>query len=425
MSKKNKQPLVPRLRFPEFRESGVWEIKILNTLAERKTERNKKDNLSRVLTNSAVYGVVDQRDYFKKDIANQRNLDNYFIIDMGEYVYNPRISATAPVGPISKNKVGKGVMSPIYTVFKFDNQNNDFYEHYFKTTFWYKYLRNISNMGARYDRITISNHDFMNMPLLYPSEPERQRITDCLSSLDDLITTENEKLEVLKVHKKGLMQKLFTQKFRFKNKSGNNFPNWDKKRLGDLGDFFGGLTGKTKEDFGIGKSEYITYMNVFKNILSNDKILEKVNIKEMEKQNKVIYGDLLFTQSSETCEEVGMSSVWISQNTPYLNSFCMGFRLANIENYSVVFMGFLMRSSQIRNQIIMLGQGVIRVNLASSRLKTIMIPIPQLNEQQKIADCLFSIDELVTLQYQKVEALKIHKKGLMQGLFPSADEVSV
>jgi type I restriction enzyme, S subunit len=130
-------------------------------------------------------------------------------MDVGDYVYNPRISVTAPVGPISKNKIGKGVMSPLYTVFRFNNNNNDFYEQYFKTTCWHKYVKGISNAGARHDRMSMSNIDFMNILLPVPSPYEQQKIANCLSSVDDLINAQKQKTDALKNHKKGLVQQLF------------------------------------------------------------------------------------------------------------------------------------------------------------------------------------------------------------------------
>jgi type I restriction enzyme S subunit len=126
--------LVPKLRFPEFWEAGEWENKPLGKLAKRCTQKNGQVKLSRVLTNSAEFGVVDQRDFFDKDIANPSNLEGYLVVEIGDYVYNPRISTTAPVGPISKNNVATGVMSLLYTVFRFNNIHNDFYAYYFKTT---------------------------------------------------------------------------------------------------------------------------------------------------------------------------------------------------------------------------------------------------------------------------------------------------
>ena len=200
---------VPRLRFPEFRESGEWETIPLSQLAKRSTQKNNRGELNSVLTNSAEFGVVDQRDYFDKDIATQGNLEGYFVIEKGDYVYNPRISKMAPVGPISKNNIATGVMSPLYTVFRFNNSHNDFFAYYFKTTGWHQYMRQTSSTGARHDRVAVTNGDFMAMPLPVTLLEEQQKIADCLSSLDNLITLEAQKLGALKTHKKGLMQQLF------------------------------------------------------------------------------------------------------------------------------------------------------------------------------------------------------------------------
>lgn len=200
---------IPKRRFPEFENDGEWEFIPLNKLAKRCTLKNHSGKITRVLTNSAEFGVVDQRDYFDKDIATQGNLEGYFIVEKGDYVYNPRISAMAPVGPISKNNIATGVMSPLYTVFRFESVHNDFYALFFKSTGWHHYMRQASSTGARHDRIAIANEVFMDMPLPVTSPEEQQKIADCLSTLDDLITTQTQKLEALKEHKKGLMQQLF------------------------------------------------------------------------------------------------------------------------------------------------------------------------------------------------------------------------
>ena len=121
------EKLVPRLRFPEFQESNNWKSVPLNQLATRGKQKNRDEKIVRVLTNSAEFGVLDQRDFFDKEIATQGKLESYFVVELGDYVYNPRISATAPVGPISKNNIGTGVMSPLYTVFRFKDLENNFY----------------------------------------------------------------------------------------------------------------------------------------------------------------------------------------------------------------------------------------------------------------------------------------------------------
>jgi type I restriction enzyme S subunit len=202
---------VPKLRFKQKNGHSypIWEEVKLSTIAKLVTQKNKNEKVRRVLTNSATLGVMDQRDYFEKDIANKSNLSGYYIVKLGDYVYNPRISLNAPVGPISKNQIGIGVMSPLYLIFTFDNIENDFYEQYFQTSHWHKYLRSISNSGARHDRMSLSNNDFMRMPILYPHPEEQQKIADCLSSIANLIGAQSQKIEELKAHKKGLMQNLF------------------------------------------------------------------------------------------------------------------------------------------------------------------------------------------------------------------------
>lgn len=208
-SSAKKRTLLPKLRFPEFRDAGEWHEKPLGQLAKRCTQKNGKENFSRVLTNSAEFGVVDQRDFFEKDIANKGNLDGYFVVEKGDYVYNPRISTAAPVGPLSRNNIATGVMSPLYTVLRFNDSQNDFYACYFKTTGWHNYMRQASSTGVRHDRMAITNADFMAMPLPESIPEEQQKIADCLASLDELITLEAQKLATLKIHKKGLMQQLF------------------------------------------------------------------------------------------------------------------------------------------------------------------------------------------------------------------------
>lgn len=199
----------PRLRFPEF--TGEWEEKTLGEVADKVNSRNSKLEVVRVLTNSANSGVIDQNDYFDRDIAVKENTGNYHIVDINDFVYNPRISTAAPVGPISINKVGKGIMSPLYTIFRFHSGYVPFYEQYYQTTIWHSYLKSIANFGARFDRMNITTDGFFNMPLLIPSIEEQQKIAACLSSMDDMIASESAKLDALKDHKKGLMQQLFPQ----------------------------------------------------------------------------------------------------------------------------------------------------------------------------------------------------------------------
>ena len=200
----------PAYRFCEFSASGSWKYVKLSDVADRVISKNKDNSIQRVFTNSANNGVMEQSKYFEREIVTENNLSNYSIIENGDYVYNPRISTVAPVGPISKNKIGKGIISPLYMVFRFRKDDHDFYEYYFKTTLWHQYINGKANMGARHDRINISTDDFMNMPVpVCPNPKEQERIALFFKSVDELIIKQEQKVEELNRHKEGLLQQLF------------------------------------------------------------------------------------------------------------------------------------------------------------------------------------------------------------------------
>lgn len=202
---------------------------------------------------------------------------------------------------------------------------------------------------------------------------------------------------------------------------------WEIILIGNIGETYGGLTGKNKTDFGYGE-KYVTYKQVYNNSSVNIAHCDFVCINSSEKQNLVKFGDILFTQSSETPEEVGISSVMLNETNEaiYLNSFCFGLRPFDLKKISPYFSKYLFRSQIFRDRIIPLAQGITRFNISPTKFKTIKIPIPtstyndeENTEQQKIADCLSSLDDLIEATAQKVRALEKHKKGLMQRLFPT------
>lgn len=414
MNKNKKTALVPRLRFPEFVSTGEWKICTLNKLAMRINTRNQDNLIKRVLTNSAIDGVVDQSDYFDREVANRNNLENYFVVDEGDYVYNPRMSVTAPVGPISKNKVGKGVMSPLYTVFRFENHNNDFYEQYFRTTLWHSYLKVVSNTGARHDRISISNESFMKMPVPYHIENEQQKIADCLSSLDELIASEDEKLEVLKSHKKGLMQKLFpvegktVPEWRFPG--FRNSGEWEKKTIRrSCTSFSGGTPDTSNSAYYNGDIPFIRSGEINKTITELFVTQEGI---ENSAAKMVQIGDVLVALYGANSGEVSLSKIDGAINQAII---C----LRHETNNAFVYHYLTHKKNWIIATYVQGGQG----NLSGEIIKSLELVFPQPEEQEKISDCLSSVDELIVGQADKIEALKNHKKGLMQGLFPSVEEV--
>ena len=247
---------------------------------------------------------------------------------------------------------------------------------------------------------SLSKTAINNVDVSTTSLSEQQKIGSYFQSLDNLITLHQCKCESLKKVKKSMLQKMFP-------KNGESVPeirfagftdDWEQRKLGEVGTTYTGLSGKSKEDFGHGEGKFITYMNVFSNAISDSEMVEPIEIDT--KQNEVKKGDVFFTTSSETPEEVGMSSVLLEdcENT-YLNSFCFGYR--PIEKFDNRYLAFMLRSSEMRKKITFLAQGISRYNISKNRMMEIEIPIPSLSEQQKIGSYFQSLDNLITLHQRK------------------------
>jgi type I restriction enzyme S subunit len=186
-----------------------WEEKRLGDISDKVNKKNKDNSVNYVLTNSATQGIVSQSDYFDRDIANQNNLEGYYVVEVNDFVYNPRISVHAPVGPVKRNKLKEGVMSPLYTVFRFKDVDLIYLECFFSTIVWHKYLNSVANFGARHDRMNISQQDFFKMPIPFPCFEEQQKIARYLSSIDTKIEAVNNQITQTQTFKKGLLQQMF------------------------------------------------------------------------------------------------------------------------------------------------------------------------------------------------------------------------
>ena len=194
---------------------------------------------------------------------------------------------------------------------------------------------------------------------------------------------------------------------------------WEHRKVEELGDTFTGLTGKTKEDFGHGDATFVTYINVFSNPITDLKMTGSVELDA--KQNQGEYGDIFFTTSSETPEEVGMSSVWLgNEANVYLNSFCFGYR--PVTELAPYYMAFMLRSPNVRKKFIFLAQGISRYNISKNRVMDIEIPVPNIDEQRKVGQFFKDIDDLITLHQRKLDQLKELKKAYLQLMFPKKDE---
>lgn len=208
----NRGGCTPLIRFKEFEDE--WMTIRLCDISKKVVEKNADSMCRDVFTNSAEFGVINQRDFFDHDVANVDNIQGYYIVRPNDYVYNPRISTTAPVGPINRNKLGcNGVMSPLYYVFRVEKQRDGiliFLDYYFKSNMWHNFMFKNGNSGARSDRFSISDSTFSLMPILYPQkEEEQQNIGQVFINLEKLMRTESIKLAKFRSMKHSLLQKMF------------------------------------------------------------------------------------------------------------------------------------------------------------------------------------------------------------------------
>ncbi|WP_284145128.1 restriction endonuclease subunit S [Enterococcus faecalis] len=263
----------------------------------------------------------------------------------------------------------------------------------------------------------ITKDELLNKKIMIPKPlKEQSKIGLFLKKIDTTTALHQRKLDQLKELKKVYLQVMFPQKdetvprMRFTNFTGE----WEQRELGSIGNTFTGLTGKAKEDFGHGDARFITYLNVFQNAVTSLEQLDSIEIDL--KQNEVRKGDVFFTTSSETPDEVGMSSVWkYDCDNIYLNSFTFGYR--PIIEFDLDYLASMLRSNAVRKKIIFLAQGISRYNISKTKMMNIEVPIPSLSEQAKIGAYLSNIEKTIALHQNKLNQLKSLKKSYLQNMF--------
>lgn len=254
--------------------------------------------------------------------------------------------------------------------------------------------------------------DLANYEFLLPPKDQQAKLAKLLWAMDEVIEKEN-------INK--LKYETFFKRYLYDSVSGklsNQFNTWKEYLFGDLGETFGGLNGKTKKDFGEG-SPFVNYMNVFSNSKVNPSMVDYVRIDKGEKQNELKYGDILITGSSETPQELGMSSVVLDNlKGYYLNSFCFGFRLNDFKTLLPEYARFLMRGQEVRKFMFKRAQGSTRFNLSKTTVKEKMkILLPQIDEQKQIAEKLDFMEENISSFKFKIQSSKALQKSLINQVF--------
>lgn len=278
-------------------------------------------------------------------------------------------------------------------------KSNMLYPKYCQYCFSTPEIRSAIILGCTYTTRALTNgKQLSTISIPVPPLAEQERIAEALSDVDSMIFSLEKLIAKKKAVKQGAMRELLTGKKRL---SGFN-EEWAGYRIGDMGEFYSGLSGKSKKDFDCGVAHFITFLNVLSHVKIDTSILASVDVKENEFQNAVQKGDLFFNTSSETPEEVGMCAVLDEEiDNTYLNSFCFGFRLNN-DNHSPLFLSYYFNSSIGRKIMSVLAQGATKYNLSKNNFAETVIKLPIKEEQISIASILSDMDNEIEILEQKL-----------------------
>lgn len=414
----------PSYRFKGYAES--WEEKKLGEVTS-----DLKSGLSRMLANEDIGLPVIRANNINDgylDISNdikywyevdpQGSNTNNYVVEENDILIN-FINSEAKMGtsaivrfPLDRKTI---YTTNILRLRVSEGISSNFIFYIFSISRYINFIKSITKPAVNQSSFTTV--DFKKFIIFIPSLPEQTAIGSFFQDIDQLISLQQRKLEVLKEQKKTYLKLLFPAKGQ--TKPALRFAGfedvWKEVKLGDVGETYTGLSGKTKEDFGHGEGKFITYVNVFNNPLTDLYGLDSVEIDD--KQRRVQYGDVLFTTSSETPEDVGLSSVWMgTEDNVYLNSFCFGYRPQK-GIFDLYYLAFVLRSYRVRREFMLLAQGISRFNISKTKVMDMFIHVPSLPEQEAIGSFFQGIDKAIAKQEEKVNQLKESKQTLLRKMF--------
>ena len=399
-----KKPDAPAIRFKGF--SDAWEQRKLSEITDKVTEKNAGLQYVETFTNSAEFGIISQRDFFDHDIAKLGSLDGYYIVKNEDFVYNPRISTSAPVGPINRNKLGRtGVMSPLYTVFRPHDINTTYLEYFFKCGYWHSFMNFNGDSGARSDRFSIRDNVFFQMPIPIPDIDEQRKIGELLTCLDNLITLHQRKFEKLTNVKKSMLEKMFPQngcsypEIRFKGFTDA----WEQRKLSEMcGTFEYGLNAAAKEFDG--KNKYIRITDIddaSREFLLSDLSSPDICLDGMSKY-LLSSGDVVFARTGAS---VGKTYIYRENDgIVYFAGFLIRAKVNQDNDAEFVFQSTLSPSYEKYIRITSQRSGQPGVNAQEYSEYDLFAPSKE--EQQRIGHFLRGIDNLITLHQRKPILMK-------------------
>lgn len=405
----------PAIRFKGFTED--WEQRKLNKISDKVTEKNIGLQYIETFTNSAEFGIISQRDFFDHEIANMSSLGGYYIVRSEDFVYNPRISATAPVGPINRNKLGRvGVMSPLYTVFRTYDVDTTYLEHFFKSRYWHSFMNFNGDSGARSDRFSIKDAIFFEMNIPIPHIEEQMKIGEYLTHINNLITLHQRKYDKLVNVKKSMLEKMFpcdgkiVPDIRFSGFTED----WEQRKVTELGKIYIGLV----------TTMTAHYTDEGTILIRNSDIKDG----KFEFGEKPIFLEKSFAMANESrmhqigdvitvhTGDVGTSAV-ISENEDKSIGFATIVTRPNKTIIDPSYLCTFLNTERHKKWAVAISTGDGRTNYNLGDYFELVVPVPSIKEQKQIAMFIEKLNNLITLHQRKLEKLKNIKKSCLEKMF--------
>lgn len=385
-----------------------WSQTKLGLIASHVLEKNINSDIKTTFTNSATKGVIKQTDFFDKEISNNENISGYYIVQEHDYIYNPRISVSAPCGPINKSHFcEKGIVSPLYTVFRMNGNlgKSKYIELFFESSLWHRYICGIANYGARHDRMNITNKDFFSMPVPLPSLDEQKKIAEILATQDKIIELKERKIEELKKLKKYYLSKMFP-------KRGSSYPEvrfpgftdpWEQHMFCDM---FSEKREKTSNE-----NEDVLLSCAISGMYLNSELFGHFRGSTTIGYLKVKKNDLILSAQNL---HLGNANVNLRFDHGIISPAYKVFELINCDPN---FVQSWVKKEDTKNFFLAAsteGASQCRKNIEWSMLNKKFILVPKINEQKIIGSFFHNIDKLITLHQRELDEEKKFKKSLMQ-----------
>ncbi len=409
MEKKNQIPKYPHLRFPEFTDE--WKEVKLGEVAHFSGGGTPSSEYSSYWEGTIPW--ISSSDIQNNNVT-QINVTRFITKEALQHS-STKLCKAPCVLVVTRVGVGKVAYSDIdictsqdFCILT-DIQCEYHFLSYYLLTVMGKKVREVQGTSIK----GITMQEVKSFHLCLPSLPEQRKIAALLSLIDERIEVQNAIIKEQEALKASLLRRLFDRTLRFPEFTDE----WKVVKLGEVGKMYNGLSGKKAADFGAGYP-FITYKMVFDSGVIDMSKVSYVEIRPGEKQNKVREGDIFFTTSSETIDEVGMSSVLLRDaDNLFLNSFCFGYRLNTPNLTTSQYLGYMLRGPQMRMRISSLGQGITRFNISKEKVADLQIAIPSLPEQRKIAALLSLIDERIAVEKEYATLLQKQKAYLLRQMF--------